>query len=648
MKNSLYEKVSIIHTKIDTDINYPFKKKLQVHYVKPEVSKELIKNKYYFDFGKVRFGSLELEVKSNRKNKFNIKMMEFINIKVNIINRYSIGFFEKEYLNLNGIINVNPPQRSLPRKKDIPLNIDGVIPFRYLLLETNLDISEFSVRQIAITYPFSKNLTEFESSNLTLDRVFNLAKQTVISTSFSGLYIDGNRERKPYEADAYYNQISHYAIDDDISMARNTQLYLIKNPTWPLEWSFFSIFMAKEDYMQTGDKAFIKKIYNLLNKRVFLSFLNEKYFLDIEDSGEYLIMINGKNLKPIIDWPPVERKGFSKEEDPNYKRVSTAVEILLRRVRSSVYSIYGLNSLEKYQDEKIQHLVSSKYRITPNNFVINAYHYQAILDMAFLAEEIGFFKESEKLSDIAKVLKINLNKEFYDNKTKLYKDSNESNVSSFHSNLFAIAFDIVPDKRKKYILSFLEKNKYKSSVFTSFFLMKSLFDNNMGEEAISYITSNNPRNWSNMLRNKATLTTEAWDSSIKENMDWSHPWGSTPIYHVVRNIIGVKPLSPKYQSILVEPKPGKLDWFKSKVKTPIGFLKVDYRINENTVLYKVKLPAKVKKSLFLINIPKYCSVTNIILNKKIYSNKIFYKKIYIPIRDTAELKYLTSCSTNDS
>ncbi len=68
-----------------------------------------------------------------------------------------------------------------------------------------------------------------------------------------GVYVDGDRERIPYEADAYLNQLSHYYTDNDTQMARDTFDHLMKHGTWPTEWAPHMIFMAHADWMQTGD-----------------------------------------------------------------------------------------------------------------------------------------------------------------------------------------------------------------------------------------------------------------------------------------------------------------------------------------------------------------------------------------------------------
>ena len=48
--------------------------------------------------------------------------------------------------------------------------------------------------------------------------------------------VDGDRERIPYEADAYLNQLAHYGVDREFALARYSHEYLLANPTWPTEW----------------------------------------------------------------------------------------------------------------------------------------------------------------------------------------------------------------------------------------------------------------------------------------------------------------------------------------------------------------------------------------------------------------------------
>ena len=71
--------------------------------------------------------------------------------------------------------------------------------------------------------------------------------------TFDGIYVDGDRERKPYESDSYIHQLSSYAVDREFTLPRHSFEYLLQNPTWPTEWKFHDIFMAWADYLQTGN-----------------------------------------------------------------------------------------------------------------------------------------------------------------------------------------------------------------------------------------------------------------------------------------------------------------------------------------------------------------------------------------------------------
>ena len=93
----------------------------------------------------------------------------------------------------------------------------------------------------------------FDSSDEMLNRIWELCRYSIKATTFAGVYVDGDRERIPYEADAYLNQLSHYCTDNDMQMARDTFDHLMKHGTWPTEWAPHMVFMAHADWMHTGD-----------------------------------------------------------------------------------------------------------------------------------------------------------------------------------------------------------------------------------------------------------------------------------------------------------------------------------------------------------------------------------------------------------
>ncbi len=83
-----------------------------------------------------------------------------------------------------------------------------VMPFRYAeIVGAPPDLDENDIRQLAAHYAFDDSAAEFNSSNAKLNAIWNFCHHTIKATSFAGIFIDGDRERKPYEADAYIDQL---------------------------------------------------------------------------------------------------------------------------------------------------------------------------------------------------------------------------------------------------------------------------------------------------------------------------------------------------------------------------------------------------------------------------------------------------------
>ncbi len=96
----------------------------------------------------------------------------------------------------------------------LPASLGVVMPFRYAeVSNAPVALTKDSARQIALAYPFDDGAASFSSSNATLNAVWELARYSIKATTFADIYIDGDRERRPYEADAYIQQLGHYAID---------------------------------------------------------------------------------------------------------------------------------------------------------------------------------------------------------------------------------------------------------------------------------------------------------------------------------------------------------------------------------------------------------------------------------------------------
>ena len=148
-----------------------------------------------------------------------------------------------------------------------------VLPFRWVEVEgwPGAFHPELIVRRAAFAATWDDETASFASSDAVLDRTWELCRYSIKATTFAGVYVDGDRERIAYEADAYINQLSHYAVDRDVQMARDTFDRLLEFPTWPTEWAAHMVFIAHADWMQTGDRAWLGARYESLKARLLLA-----------------------------------------------------------------------------------------------------------------------------------------------------------------------------------------------------------------------------------------------------------------------------------------------------------------------------------------------------------------------------------------
>lgn len=585
---------------------------------------------YLFDFENVSFGTLKIVNHNSSKFTYKVNLNELLNQKINYFNKFSVGHFNNSFEIKDSLI-IQLYQRNLPRQRDLDKSIKGVIPFRYAEITTTSKLNNFEIEKINVEYPFDGEVSEFKSSDKLLNDIWELCFNTIINTSFSGIFIDGNRERKPYEADAYLSQISQLSLINDPRISYLTIDYLLKNPNSILEWSFFMIEMVKEQYLNFGDKNFLMKNYDELKNRLFLNKINSKNLLNVTDSiGNYHLKIKNKILKPIIDWPPIERKDFELRQQSFLELININFEIWYRKFRKFTFYVYNLDNLKSYHELKIDYLKNEKLKeIYPNNFVVNAYLLNAVDSMRYISMELDLKNDYLFYDDFYKNLKQSLINNFYNQKNNFFWDTEQKKSSSFHSNLFGVLFNVVESDNKKIIKKYLISDLSKPSVFSSHFFLKMLYQNNFDDIALQYIKSQSERSWSSMINNGLTMTSEVWQEETKKDLDYSHAWGSSPIFHIIRNIVGLNPVDPFYDKIIISPKPGNLESFSSKVVTPKGVFKIEYISNNQNIIYKINYPKNFDNFEIIIGKIKFMNY-DLYLNdikKSIFKEKTIIDKI---------------------
>ena len=533
---------------------------------------------YFIDFGKAAFATMDFNYTAKTPHTLTVRVGEMVDDKGNV-NRTPPKKSNIRYQEIE--VNVKPGQtkyqiqvqtneRNTRPNKAIPLP-DGfppLVPFRYAEIEgAQESISADDVEQLAFHTYWDEEASSFKSNDDILNQVWDLCKYSIKATTFNGLYVDGDRERIPYEADAYLNQLSHYTTDREFAIGRRTIEYFMKNPTWPTEWQQHVALLIYADYMYTGNTELIERYYEALKHKTLYELSNEDGLITStkvdRDFMRKLGFSDGykKPLTDIVDWPP-----------PNFNGSTTPGEL-------------------------------DGFVFRPYSTVINSFFYENMKIMVEFARILGKTQEVMDFELRAAKAKKAVNEQMFDKERGVYVDGIGTDHASLHANMMPLAFGLVPEENYESVVNYVKSRGMACSVYGSQFLMDGLY--NAGEEdyALQLLTDTSDRSWYNMIRIGSTITLESWDNKYKNNLDWNHAWGAVPANVIPRGLWGIKPKTPGFAIATIKPQMSKLKSSTIEVPTVRGTIKGTYTHNGPRLqTYEIEIPGNMVAEFSLNNL----------------------------------------------
>jgi len=519
-------------TNADSALRYPLAQK----HVKPVRVVTNAQGRVLVDFGRAAFGWVELVPPRDmrRGGPFTLHLGE--KAKGDSVDVKPGGTIR--YAKVNGALT-SPNVYRVPLMADkrntsggkegaailLPPEFGVVMPFRYVEVEEcPFPVTAETIRQIAVHYPFDLSAARFVSSDAVLDRVFEFCKYSIKATTFAGVYVDGDRERIPYEADAYINQLCHYCTDREFTLARYSHEYLMARPTWPTEWKQHSVMMAWADWMYTGNTESLERVYDVLKAKKTLEFCARESDGLLVTGGPAAPMDSG--LRDITDWPVGERDGFV---------------------------------------------------FKPVNAVVNAFYCLNLRQMSEMAAALGKTADAEAYrAKYERTVKA-FHALFFNAERGCYVDGEGAAHASLHANMLPLAFGLVPEAERGRVARFTVSRGMACSVYGAQYLLEALFEAGQDDTAIHLMTRDEPRGWVNMMKAGSTITLEAWDILYKPNLDWNHAWGAVPANILPRYVMGVRPLEAGFGKVLIRPQIGSLEAVEGYVPTVRGTVRVGVR-----------------------------------------------------------------------
>jgi alpha-L-rhamnosidase len=546
------------------------KKIFQIEHIAPVSFTKIPDGTYFIDFGKDAFGTLELTYKAKESGTMLICLGEKLsNGKIDTNPGGSIRYAEVK-------LQVTPSQENYTLKLTankrntsgaavlLPDSFGVVMPFRYVEIKNAVQpVNAADVRQKAYFHSFDDSRSDFNCSDSILVQVWKLCKYSMKATSFTGLYIDGDRERIPYEADAYINMLGHFCTDCEYDIAERTIEHFMSHPTWPTEWQLHVALLMYQDYYYSGDPGLLKKYYNQLKYKTLMELAREDGLISTTTGKvtDHFMQELGftdtkQRIRDLVDWPPGQK-------DTGWK-------------------------LSKPEGER------DGYDMVAVNTMVNCFFFENMKIMAEIAGVLGQNDDKVHFEQMAAKVKTSINQKLFNAEKGIYLDGEGSAHSSLHANMTALAFGIVPPQYIKSVTSFVKSRGMACSVYGSQYLLEGLYRYNEGQYALDLMRSTSDRSWWNMIRSGSTITMEAWDMKYKPNSDWNHAWGATPANIIPRCLWGIRPDVPGYLVAGIHPQMGNLKFCTIKTPTIHGPIKAEYRwISNKLKTYSIDIPANV-------------------------------------------------------
>lgn len=392
----------------------------------------------------------------------------------------------------------------------------GYRGFRWASLtcsDTSIDLTG-AVQGVAPHMPWNDGDSAFSCDDPELVRVWDFARYTVRALCMDVYQDTPTRERGPYEGDAYITQRSQYAVQRSYALARYSNSYLCRRPTWPAEYHLMSVLSAWHDYLNTGDPSHFAADYSYYVAKNFTSDLGSDHLVH-KSPGT-----GSAYNADIIDWPPTERDG---------------------------------------------------YVFTDVNTVVNSFQCAAYAALAAIAHVLGKASDDTTYSGYANQMQAAINKNLLPAGSSAYIDGEGTTHTALHATFFPVALGIAPAGDLPALGTFLATGGMVCSPYGAQFLLDALYASGQGGAAHALLTGTGTSSWLHMMDDlDATTTMEAWDPAIKTNTSFSHLWGASPANAVSSQILGVQAIAPGAAELLVRPQPGPLSVMSGTVPTIRG------------------------------------------------------------------------------
>ncbi len=431
---------------------------------------------------------------------------------------------------------------------DKPVNTDSIMvlskAFRYVNIVCDNGISIDSASML-YEYADVKQRGTFTCSDDLINKIYETSKYT-LELNTREFFIDGiKRDRWVWSGDAYQSYLmNYYSYFDNPTVTRTMMALRGKDPVTGhintiLDYTFYWFISVYDYYLYTGDKNFIEQFYPRMKSLMdYCQSRRNKNGLVEGLSGDWT----------FIDWAA----GLSKKGEISFEQMLFARSLETMSLCAEIANDQANAADYKKQAADLKEKIFTIYWNNQKNALVHS-----------------------------------------------RVDGKQTDNVTRYANMFGIFFNYFTDQQKQAVKQHVLLNDSIQKITTPymrFYELEALCA--MGEQ--SYVLKEMKSYWGGMLNLGATSFWEEYNPSKtgaehlamygrKFGKSLCHAWGASPIYLLGKYYLGVSPTKPGYETYLVQPQLGGLQWMQGKVPTPNG----DIELYCSTKQIKIKAAAGV-------------------------------------------------------
>jgi alpha-L-rhamnosidase len=169
------------------------------------------------------------------------------------------------------------------------------------------------------------------------------------------------------------------------------------------------------------------------------------------------------------------------------------------------------------------------------------------------------------------------------------------------AQIFALWYDISPEKEKTFEVLLSEFERHNWHVSTGIFSTMMLFDvlREKDKNGLAYRIANQRDfpGWGFMLANDATTLWESWEKP--SSASYNHPMFGSIEEWFYKSLLGLNAAAPGFKKIIIKPQPAELTWAKGSYQSMYGLIESDWKKTDSSFELRVNIPVNTTAEIWV-------------------------------------------------